>query len=92
MIGLAAVSVEVAHSWLANLAQAATGSLVAAVWQGMLLTAAAGLGLRLLPKTPAAVRFAIWFGVFSDGRGVAGDFVVAPCGNCGRTERMDRGG
>jgi hypothetical protein len=64
MIGLAAVSVEVAHSWLANLAQAATGSLVAAVWQGMLLTAAAGLGLRLLPKTPAAVRFAIWFGVF----------------------------
>ena len=68
MIGLAAVSVEVAHSWLAgglaNLAQAATGSLVAAVWQGMLLAAAAGLGLRLLPKTPAAVRFAIWFGVF----------------------------
>jgi hypothetical protein len=68
MIALAAVSVEVAHSWLAgglaNLAQAATGSLVAAVWQGMLLAAAAGLGLRLLPKTPAAVRFAIWFGVF----------------------------
>ena len=24
----------------------------------------AGLALRLLPKTPAAVRFAIWFGVF----------------------------
>jgi Zn-dependent protease with chaperone function len=47
-----------------GLAQAATGSLVAAVWQGMLLAAAAGLGLRLLPKTPAAVRFAIWFGVF----------------------------
>jgi hypothetical protein len=68
MIGLAAVSVELAHTWLAgglaNLARAATGSLVAALWQGMLLTAAAGLGLRLLPKTPAAVRFAIWFGVF----------------------------
>jgi hypothetical protein len=49
---------------LLGISQAATGSLVAAVWQGMLLAAAAGLGLRLLPKTPAAVRFAIWFGVF----------------------------
>jgi hypothetical protein len=53
-----------AHGWMADLSQAATGSLVAAVWQGMLLAAAAWLGLRLLPKTPAAVRFAIWFGVF----------------------------
>jgi beta-lactamase regulating signal transducer with metallopeptidase domain len=38
--------------------------LMAAVWQGALLAAVAWLGLRLLPKTPAAVRFAIWFGVF----------------------------
>ena len=63
MIGLAAV----AHGWIAGvsgLSQAATGSLVAAVWQGVLLATVAGLGLRLLPKTPAAVRFAIWFGVF----------------------------
>jgi Zn-dependent protease with chaperone function len=42
----------------------ATGALMAAVWQGILLAAVVGLGLRLLPKTPAAVRFAIWFGVF----------------------------
>jgi hypothetical protein len=42
----------------------ATGALVAAVWQGILLATVVGLGLRLLPKTPAAVRFAIWFGVF----------------------------
>jgi beta-lactamase regulating signal transducer with metallopeptidase domain len=42
----------------------ATGALVAAVWQGILLAAVVALGLRLLPKTPAAVRFAIWFGVF----------------------------
>ncbi|MGA1984221.1 MAG: M56 family metallopeptidase [Acidobacteriaceae bacterium] len=63
MIGLAVVM----HGWIAGLSglsQAATGSLVAAVWQGILLVAAAGLGLRLLPKTPAAVRFAIWFAVF----------------------------
>lgn len=63
MMGLAAV----AHTGLAEVSgwsQAATGSLVAAVWQGILLAVVAGLGLRLLPKTPAAVRFAIWFGVF----------------------------
>jgi Zn-dependent protease with chaperone function len=59
MMGLA-----IAHGWIAGLSQAATGSLVTAVWQGILLVAAAGLGLRLLPKTPAAVRFAIWFAVF----------------------------
>jgi hypothetical protein len=49
---------------MSSLPQAATGSLVAAVWQGALLAGAAWMGLRLLPKTPAAVRFAIWFGVF----------------------------
>jgi hypothetical protein len=47
-----------------GISQAVAGSLLAAVWQGILLTAAAWLGLRLLPKTPAAIRFAIWFGVF----------------------------
>lgn len=52
------------HGTVAGLSQAATGSLVAAIWQGILLAAAAALGLRLLPKTPAAVRFAIWFCVF----------------------------
>ena len=43
----------------------ATGGLVAAVWQGVLLAMVVGLALRLLPKTPAAVRFAIWFTVFA---------------------------
>jgi len=51
-------------SVLQGISQAATGSLVAAVWQGVALAAAVGVGLRLLPKTPAAVRFAIWFAVF----------------------------
>ena len=41
-----------------------TGGLMAAVWQGVLLAAAVWLVLRLLPRTPAAVRFAIWFAVF----------------------------
>lgn len=49
---------------LADFSRVATGGLMAAVWQGLLLAAAVGLGLKLLPKTPAAVRFAIWFAVF----------------------------
>jgi hypothetical protein len=60
MIGLAHLWIAAVSGW----SQAVTGSLVAAVWQGILLAMVAGLGLRLLPKTPAAVRFAIWFGVF----------------------------
>jgi beta-lactamase regulating signal transducer with metallopeptidase domain len=47
------------------ISQAAAGGLLTAVWQSALLAAAAGLGLRLVPKTPAAVRFAIWFAVFA---------------------------
>jgi beta-lactamase regulating signal transducer with metallopeptidase domain len=67
MIALAASGLMAAQASMANLdglTRLATGGLVAAVWQGILLAAAAGLGLRLLPKTPAAVRFAIWFAVF----------------------------
>ena len=47
-----------------GVSQVATGSLVSAVWQGVLLAVVVWAGLRLLPKTPAAVRFAIWFAVF----------------------------
>src|SRR5438105_12441750 len=56
--------VVAAESVLTELSRAATGSLVAAVWQGVLLAGAVALGLKLLPKAPATVRFAIWFGVF----------------------------
>lgn len=59
MIGLG-----VDQAWVADFSQVATGGLMAAVWQGVLLAALVGLGLRLLPKTPAAVRFAVWFAVF----------------------------
>jgi len=65
MIALVLHCLLTANAWAASLTQAATGSLVAAVWQGILLAMAVALGLRLLPKTPAAVRFAIWFGVFA---------------------------
>ena len=54
----------VLHASLADLSRMATSGLLGAVWQGLLLAGAAALGLKLLPKTPAAVRFAIWFGVF----------------------------
>jgi beta-lactamase regulating signal transducer with metallopeptidase domain len=60
MIGIVRMLTGAVPGW----SQAATGSLVAAVWQGMLLVAVVGLGLRLVPKSSAAVRFAIWFGVF----------------------------
>lgn len=49
---------------LRGLSDSAATSLVAAIWQGTLLAAAAAASLRLLPKMPAAARFAIWFGVF----------------------------
>jgi len=64
MIAVAAVGSDLARG-VADVSQMATGSLVAAIWQGFLLAGAAWLGLKLLPKTPAAVRFAIWFGVFA---------------------------
>jgi beta-lactamase regulating signal transducer with metallopeptidase domain len=64
MIGFLLHSLVTANGWFAGLSQVATGSLVAAVWQGILLALAVALGLRLVPRAPAAVRFAIWFGVF----------------------------
>jgi len=47
-----------------NLSQVAGVSLVSGIWQGFLLAAAVGLCLRLVPKTTAALRFAIWSAVF----------------------------
>ncbi|HEV2619169.1 MAG TPA: M56 family metallopeptidase, partial [Acidobacteriaceae bacterium] len=58
-VGLSAIGAL--PGWIA---QAATAGLIAAVWQGIVLSAAVALVLRLLPKTPAPVRFAIWFGLF----------------------------
>jgi hypothetical protein len=39
-------------------------SFVSGIWEGIVLAAGVGICLRLLPKTTAAVRFAIWTAVF----------------------------
>ena len=40
-------------------------SFVSGLWQGVVLAAGVGICLRLLPRTTAAVRFAIWTAVFA---------------------------
>src|SRR5882757_4682194 len=47
-----------------SLSQFAGASLISGIWQGFLLAAAVGFSLRLVPKTTAALRFAIWTAVF----------------------------
>jgi len=47
-----------------SLSQLAAAAFVSSLWQGVLLAAAVALGLRLLPKMTAAVRFAVWSAVF----------------------------
>jgi len=41
------------------------GSVVSGIWQGVVLAAGVGICLRLVPRTTAAVRFAIWTAVFA---------------------------
>src|SRR5277367_404746 len=38
---------------------------VSGLWQGVVLAAGVGICLRLVPRTTAAVRFAIWTAVFA---------------------------
>jgi hypothetical protein len=64
MTGAAALTLAASPGWIAHVSRTATGGLVTAAWQGILLSFLVALVLRLLPKTPAAIRFAIWFGVF----------------------------
>jgi BlaR1 peptidase M56 len=40
-------------------------SFVSGLWQGVVLAAGVGVCLRLLPRTTAAIRFAIWTAVFA---------------------------
>ncbi len=40
-------------------------SFVSGIWQGVVLAAGVGMCLRLVPRTTAAVRFAIWTAVFA---------------------------
>ena len=46
------------------LAQLAAAAFVSSLWQGALLAIAVAVGLRLMPKMSAAVRFAVWSAVF----------------------------
>jgi BlaR1 peptidase M56 len=48
-----------------RVSQLVASSFVTGLWQGIVLAAAVGLCLRLLPKTTAAIRFAIWTAVFA---------------------------
>jgi hypothetical protein len=52
------LSVERISQWVAN-------SFVTGLWQGIVLAAGVGLCLRLVPKTTATIRFAIWTAVFA---------------------------
>ena len=47
-----------------GLSQLAAAAFVSSLWQGVLLAAAVALGLRLVPRMTAAVRFAVWSAVF----------------------------
>ena len=55
-------------------AQSTAGALIAGLWQSALLVAGVGVVLKVVPRTTAAARFAIWTAVFcvSAGMPVAG--------------------
>ena len=47
-----------------SVSRVVANSFVAGIWEGIVLAAGVGVCLRLVPKTTAAVRFAIWTAVF----------------------------
>ena len=47
-----------------SVSRVVANSFVAGIWEGIVLAAGVGICLRLVPKTTAAVRFAIWTAVF----------------------------
>jgi beta-lactamase regulating signal transducer with metallopeptidase domain len=47
-----------------SLSRVAAGSVVSGLWQGLVLAAAVWICFRLMPKTTAAIRFAVWTVVF----------------------------
>ncbi|WP_433971814.1 M56 family metallopeptidase [Tunturiibacter lichenicola] len=48
-----------------GLSRMAASSVVSGIWQGAVLAAGVGICLRLVPKTTAAIRFALWTVVFA---------------------------
>lgn len=60
-----AALVQWASGLTTGISQMAAAAFVAGLWQGLLLAAATWACLRMLPRTPAAVRFAVWSAVFA---------------------------
>jgi hypothetical protein len=48
-----------------SISRVVANSFVSGLWQGIVLAAGAGICLRLVPRTTAAVRFAVWTAVFA---------------------------
>jgi beta-lactamase regulating signal transducer with metallopeptidase domain len=48
-----------------SVSRVVANSFVSGLWQGVVLAAGVGICLRLVPRTTAAVRFAIWTAVFA---------------------------
>jgi beta-lactamase regulating signal transducer with metallopeptidase domain len=48
-----------------GVSRVAANSVVSGLWQGVALAAGAALCLRLVPRTTAAIRFAVWTAVFA---------------------------
>ena len=58
------IDLNLLHS-VEGLSRAAAGSVVSGLWQGLVLAAAVWICVRLMPKTTAAIRFAVWTAVFA---------------------------
>jgi beta-lactamase regulating signal transducer with metallopeptidase domain len=59
-----AMDLNVIHG-VENVSRLVANSFVSGLWQGIVLAAGVALCLRLVPRTTAAVRFAIWTAVFA---------------------------
>ena len=57
------VGLNILHS-IGSLSQLAAAAFASSLWQGVLLAAAVALGLRLVPRLTATVRFTVWSAVF----------------------------
>src|SRR5580698_7881473 len=53
------IDLNLLHS-VEGLSRVAAGSVVSGLWQGLVLAAAVWICLWLMPKTTAAIRFAVW--------------------------------
>jgi beta-lactamase regulating signal transducer with metallopeptidase domain len=58
------IDLSLLHS-VESLSRVAAGSVVSGLWQGLVLAAAVWICLRFMPKTTAAIRFAVWTAVFA---------------------------